>query len=840
MQDFDATLGIYSAQSELIDRLELKFKDKYLDVLVFDDANNSRLKDFNYLIINLLNGNTDFDSIKKLVTVNNGKIIVLIPLYVESEQKYIIDTFLSDLLDTNSNLGVILVPELLGNGVEFDKNNISHSLIMQSLVSERVKIVNENILINTVSLNKLVDTVVKEIFSFGVSGERLALVGPRRSPKSFSVNNLGIEPENLIVQNSIQRREELIRTSSLKVDFSLNMAVKSTINTFLPNIKLDENIIKKENPLVIQYVGKKILRRLFKISLLLISIISIPLVSLIVSIVLLFMSTRFMLFDSVKAHKYIDYSLNTIEFSRRISFNIPFYYDLSNIIYKSASLLSEGIELSKVGSEFISRIMGDTVYDLSSYSDNISASLDKIHTDMSFLQSDFNELNGLSGIFSKKILNKANIDIKKNKEKVLHIKNLASRLSYLLGMERPMKYLVLFQNNMELRPTGGFIGSFAILSFDKGRMSEIVVSDVYSADGQLKGHVDPPEPIRIYLGEGGWYMRDSNWDPNFPESAKKIEWFLEKETNTQVDGVIAIDLFFVQKLLSVVGPLKLNDYNKVITPENLYSNTQEEVESNFFPGSIKKASFITGLAKQLITEVESIKSDKYFSLIKQIYDSLESKHIQIYLHDLNSQDSIDKMGYSGSLLLNTECGLRCFKDQYSVIDANLGVNKANLFVKRSSEVNLTVGTEFVNHELLITYDNTANPALGDAGLYKTYTRVIVPNTSNIVGVRSYNVDGGFEDIPFDITDLNGNREVGFLIKVLPNSTEKILISWNINTDKLKNGGEFDLSVRKQAGTENDKLTLNISNSDLALTGRAPSVYTTALDRDFNLKLFFRP
>ena len=68
---------------------------------------------------------------------------------------------------------------------------------------------------------------------------------------------------------------------------------------------------------------------------------------------------------------------------------------------------------------------------------------------------------------------------------------------------------------MELRPTGGFIGSYAIMTFDKGRLAEIVVNDVYTADGQLKGHVDPPEPIRKYLGEGGWFLRDSNWDPDF-------------------------------------------------------------------------------------------------------------------------------------------------------------------------------------------------------------------------------------------------------------------------------------------------------------------------------------
>lgn len=181
----------------------------------------------------------------------------------------------------------------------------------------------------------------------------------------------------------------------------------------------------------------------------------------------------------------------------------------------------------------------------------------------------------------------------------------------MLGMNAPKKYLILFQNNMELRPTGGFIGSFALITFEKGRMNQIVVNDVYSADGQLKGHVDPPEPIRRYLGEANWYLRDSNWDPNFKSSAIKAEWFLDKELNQKVDGVISIDLYLIQELLKITGPIYLSDFNKTIDSSNLYLTTQSEVEDNFFPGSTKKASFLTALSRSLITEIENLDSKSY-------------------------------------------------------------------------------------------------------------------------------------------------------------------------------------------------------------------------------------
>ena len=79
-----------------------------------------------------------------------------------------------------------------------------------------------------------------------------------------------------------------------------------------------------------------------------------------------------------------------------------------------------------------------------------------------------------------------------------------------IGLNGKRKYLLLFQNNMELRATGGFIGSYGIASFSDGKMQDLKISDVYTADGQLKGKIFPPGPITKYMGQPNWYLRDSN------------------------------------------------------------------------------------------------------------------------------------------------------------------------------------------------------------------------------------------------------------------------------------------------------------------------------------------
>ena len=565
-----------------------------------------------------------------------------------------------------------------------------------------------------------------------------------------------------------------------------------------------------------------------------------PFFLLIISVILLITSVKFIQSDSEISEKLIKYSLKSISISRIINLGNPVYNNYSNIVYKSAKVMEEVFETARVTNEFASKILGDQQYDLPKYTNTISGSLDRIHTDFGFLQSDINELNDIGGKKLKKYLGTYKIDINEYKSRLVLLKNFTSRLSILLGMDKPMKYLILFQNNMELRPTGGFIGSFAIISLDKGKLTEIVVNDVYSADGQLKGHVDPPEPIRVHLGEGGWFLRDANWDPSFPDSALKIEWFLDKEIGTKVDGVIAIDLEFIQKVLQVIGPINLVDFDKTITADNLYVSTQDEVESDFFPGSIKKASFVTGLLNQLMIELESIKSDKYRLLLNAIYTSLEERHIQLFLHDLNAQESVNSLGYSGSIEMNTDCGMRCYVDTYSVIDANLGVNKANLFIKREQELNLTISKRTIGHDLLVTYQNVSSQAFGNSVVYKSYTRLVLPKNAKLISLKSYDLDGKGEDLSFESIDINDRKEIGFLINVIPNSSKKIKAAWDIETDNLENGGEVRLLVRKQAGTVNDNFKAIIYERDISLTGRVPTVYTTNLRKDFSLKLFFQP
>lgn len=593
--------------------------------------------------------------------------------------------------------------------------------------------------------------------------------------------------------------------------------------------------------------AKKVPFKKFSLAMLgVIFVLSIPALSILVSVLTFYFGIKQIPVNTNRANDLLSVSQISANFSDSLNFGISIYSDTSDIITQSVRVAKNvQVVMGEVGL-LTNNITGNKIYDIEDVSTKLSAELDGLYINLGFLKGTIDNVNSFPAKLVREKLVSLNIDVGEYTKKIYSAKEIASNLDQLLGGDTQKKYMVLFQNNMELRPTGGFIGSYAILTLDGGRLTDIVVSDVYSADGQLRGHVEPPSPIKEHLGEGGWYMRDANWNPDFPSTATKIEWFLDKEIDVQVDGVIAIDLHVVQSLLEATGAITLADFGKVITSENLYTVTQAEVENEFFPGSTKKSGFLTALSRQLVMELQNLENDKKLLSLVKIYESLEEGHVQLFVHIPNVQNSFYDLGYDGSVDVTSNCGLRCFWDKYYLIDANLGVNKANFYIQRVQDFFVTVNKNDISHELLVTYTNNAGQILGNTGRYKTYTRLIIPQDASIGGVRLYDEGGRYSDLEYETEDIEGRREIGFLLEVMPGTSERLQISWKLPTRSLEQGGEYRLLVNKQAGTDADPLSVTLKPSELnfvtaiptpVLTKEGGYLYNTNLRKDFSTRVF---
>lgn len=406
----------------------------------------------------------------------------------------------------------------------------------------------------------------------------------------------------------------------------------------------------------------------------------------------------------------------------------------------------------------------------------------------------------------------------KQQETVSLIQTLAAILPDLLGFDGKRVYLVLFQNNMELRPAGGFIGSYGIVSFEKGRLLSFDIFDVYDADGQLKGHVDPPLPIRKYLKQPNWFLRDSNWDPDFQKSAQQVSWFLEKETGQGVHGVIAIDVSFAKLLVSAIGPISLPDYKETITASNLFEKTQTHVESGSFAGSTQKKDFLGVLARQLIDRLLHDENIAWLSILQAVERGLLEKHALFSFNNEVVQKVFTVQNLGGTILTFEEKE-GTFHDFRMIIEANLGVNKANFFVKREVSDELTIGEKGeVTGTLSITYANEGQ-ATWPGGPYDNYLRTLWPLLTEITSVTIdgeevlKNPDFGIDLDEATQSGLPGEQKTmfGFFVTIAPQSRKTIAISYTLPQPLLLLPGSntYAYVFQKQPGTLEDPLHVNI-------------------------------
>jgi len=387
------------------------------------------------------------------------------------------------------------------------------------------------------------------------------------------------------------------------------------------------------------------------------------------------------------------------------------------------------------------------------------------------------------------------------------------------GFNGKQSYLVLFQNNAELRPGGGFIGSYAILSVDMGRVSDFSIHDVYDADGQLKGHIEPPYFLRRYLPTAHLYLRDSNYDIDFSRGASTSAFILNQETGDMVDGVIGIDLSFVKDVIGAMGNVYVSDYNQTVNKDNIFLLAEAHAEKNFFPGSSQKKDFLRSLFLSMQMALDN-KKVSYSSLAKAVNDSIAQKHLLFAFDSPLIQNIFTANDWSSSIWDDRENDGTKINDYLGINEANLGVDKSNYFVKRKVEQRALINQDgFVSEQVTISYYNGSRPGEWPGGDYKNYLRVIAPQSTlkgividgqeqiivpAIVDPAIYEAKGFIPPKGLEVqTQNDGNKTVyGFLIMVPVGELKTVTLEYDL-AQKVSLGQLFYYTTKvfKQPGTD---------------------------------------
>jgi hypothetical protein len=315
---------------------------------------------------------------------------------------------------------------------------------------------------------------------------------------------------------------------------------------------------------------------------------------------------------------------------------------------------------------------------------------------------------------------------------VRELKLISDAMTVFLGKDQLRNYLLVFQNDSELRPSGGFMGSVAEIRFLNGKIHSIYVppGGPYDLKSQLTARVQAPLPM--HLINPLWQFQDANWHADFSKTANSINWFWSKSGQPTLDGIVAVNASFMEKILSVIGPVEMPEYGKTITAENFYLETQKAVELEYDKTENAPKKFIGDMFDKILENTKNLSKEQWLMLAAISSEALDTKNIQIAMFNQDEEALIDQFGWGGSFK-QTE------GDFLAIVGANIAGQKTDLVVKESvlHEVTIDFDGSITNKVLLNRNHEGVKNELFYGVRNVQYVRFYLPKGSEVLDAQGF-------------------------------------------------------------------------------------------------------
>ncbi|MCF7795222.1 DUF4012 domain-containing protein [Patescibacteria group bacterium] len=358
-------------------------------------------------------------------------------------------------------------------------------------------------------------------------------------------------------------------------------------------------------------------------------------------------------------------------------------------------------------------------------------------------QSEFSEIKHVSKILSEGL----------NESVVL-----AETLKPFLGIDSDKRYLFIFQNNNEIRASGGFMGSYALVDFSKGKIKNLEVpkGGTYDTEVGFSLNIESPEPL--WLVSPRWYFWDSNWWPDWKKSAKNISWFYEKSDGPTVDGVISFTPSVIEDLLKILGPIDMTDeYGVIITHENFWETVQPIVEKKTVLKTTEEGKtirekntepkkIIGDMMNTLLNELPNdMSAEVLIEMIASIENNLQEKDILLYFNDDKMQSQAEDNSWAGRIKDSQY-------DYLSIINTNIAGQKTDRTIKQDvvhySEINKD--GSIINTVKIVRSHQGVKREKFTGVRNVNWMRVYIPKGSTLISTSGFKVpDNEFFSYPAD-------------------------------------------------------------------------------------------
>lgn len=422
------------------------------------------------------------------------------------------------------------------------------------------------------------------------------------------------------------------------------------------------------------------------------------------------------------------------------------------------------------------------------------------------------------------------------------IQNSRAALFKLLGDPLPHRYLILLQNQDEIRATGGFIGSYIVADVDSGLLKKLEFKDVYSSDGQLDTRLPPPPGLDKITDH--YAMRDANYSPDFPTSAEKIKWFLEHSRGPSVDTVIALDQKVIEDLLAVTGSIPLGYAGLHVDASNFSTTLSYLIESKLVSARQPKQI----LAEFIPRFIDSLLNKKHYeALVRTLQEAILTRHLQAYSPDSEIEQLFTALHLDGRFIPPQKDA-----DFLSLVSTSMGGNKSDRYIKSNIQHQSSIGLKGdLMDQLTLAREHTWSNAdrqkieaiwkkLGSGalnydtlldllgrGVNRNFMRLYVPKGSTFIEAHGIDLKTlrisedlnhtvfAFEQFPLAA----GQKDEATLRYQLPFQMD------------VKKGGPYRFIIQKQAGVENQSLQHILQwEGSLVATNHYPEPTTQSKNR----------
>ncbi|MEP7359763.1 MAG: DUF4012 domain-containing protein, partial [Anaerolineales bacterium] len=400
----------------------------------------------------------------------------------------------------------------------------------------------------------------------------------------------------------------------------------------------------------------------------------------------------------------------------------------------------------------------------------------------------------------------------------------------LAGLNGPRTYLILVQNEDELRATGGYITAAGTVTIERGRITRLAIEDSFAIDNPKLHYPLPPEPLHDYMDAPYWVLRDANWSPDFPTAAAVAEAFYTATRPQDIDGVVALDQTFLRIMLQATGPIQVPEFTQRINADNVVALLRAAREPP--PGEtvsyewwLHRKDSVPAVAQAMI---HRLPWSNWGLLARAAIRALDERHLMLTVNDPGDATILAKHGWDGALRPGSA-------DYLMLVEANIGFNKVNAVeqTRLDYQVDLSqpggpTGTVTVTQtnpaEGTLPCDPGPDYGSGSyaeliARCYWSYVRVYTQQAADFQGGTAQSVAGALMPRGEPVTGTisvapgeNGAQSLGALSVVPFASTGTTTFSYRLAPGAVTAGSEpglqaYHLKLQKQGGISGLPITL---------------------------------